>query len=144
MTKNETADGSSYGAHDDPGEETADGSNFRDADDAGSELGFSLHDWQSVWASVEKDLQDDPDAALSELADLVERMLLAKGYAVHDRVAGAGEEREVIATYLSAREVAERAELGNASRGEVETAIEDLRSIFTSFDGDEFEPAAGA
>jgi hypothetical protein len=34
---------------------------------------------------------------------------------------------------LAARETAERAELGAASRSEVEQAIEDLRSVFDTF-----------
>ena len=38
----------------------------------------------------------------------------------------------MVLTYLSAREVAERAELGDASRSEVEVATEDLRSILDS------------
>lgn len=40
---------------------------------------------------------------------------------------------EVGGTYLAARETAERAELGSASRGEVQQAIEDLRSVLDGF-----------
>jgi len=65
--------------------------------------------------------------------DLVQRMLEANGYAVGDPVAREGEEREVVATYLSARETAERAELGAASRSEVQQATEDLRSVLDGF-----------
>ena len=57
----------------------------------------------------------------------------ANGYAVRDAVAREGEEREIVTTYLAARETAERAELGAASRSEVEQAIEDLRSVFYTF-----------
>jgi hypothetical protein len=67
---------------------------------------------------------------LSELAELVERMLVARGYDVTDPVARAGDERDVVVTYLAARETAERAELGAASRGDVEAALDDLRSVF--------------
>jgi hypothetical protein len=66
---------------------------------------------------------------------LVGRMLEANGYAVGDPVAREGEEREVVATYLSARETAERAELGTASRSEVQQATEDLRSVLDGFLG---------
>jgi hypothetical protein len=99
----------------------------------GSQPGADLHLWEGQWASIEEDADGDPDAALSQYADLVERMLAAQGYAVHDPVARAGEEREVIETYLSARDTAERAELGDATRGEVEQATEDLRALFDSF-----------
>jgi hypothetical protein len=109
--------------------------------DESDQLGFDLHDRESVWASIEEDLEDDPDGALNRLTDLVERILLAEGYAVHDPVAVAGEEPEVIATYRAAREVSERAELGSASRSEVETAVDDLRSIFVSFESADFGTA---
>jgi hypothetical protein len=97
------------------------------------EGGGDLHAWESEWASIAEDADADPDAAVSQYADLVERMLEANGYAVGDPVAREGEEREVVATYLSARETAERAELGAASRTEVKQATEDLRSLLDGF-----------
>jgi hypothetical protein len=95
--------------------------------------GSDLHLWESQWASIEEDADGDPDAALSQYADLVERMLEANGYDVRDPVARSGDEREVIEAYVSARDTAERAELGDAARGEVTQAIEDLRAIYDSF-----------
>jgi hypothetical protein len=95
-----------------------------------SEPGFDLHEWESEWASIEDGTADDPHAALSQYAEIVERMLLARGYRVNDPVEAGGDEREIVETYRSAREVAERAELGEASRGEVEAAIADLREVF--------------
>lgn len=104
-------------------------------DDA-EQPGFDLHEWESRWASIEEDLDGNHDAALSQLAELVERMLLATGYSVDDPVAGQGDEPEVVVTYRSARETAERAEVGAASRGEVDLAIDDLREVFTALSGD--------
>jgi hypothetical protein len=98
-----------------------------------SEPGLDLHEWQSMWASVEQDLADDPDAALSQLADIAERMLRARGYDLDDPVQLEGDEPEVVVTYRSARETAERAELGAASRADVESAIEDLRAVYDTF-----------
>jgi hypothetical protein len=97
------------------------------------EGGGDLHAWESEWESIAQDADADPDAAVSQYADIVERMLEANGYAVRDPIAREGEEREVVATYLSARETAERAELGAASRSEVEQATEDLRSVLDGF-----------
>ncbi len=102
--------------------------------------GFDLHGWESAWASIDQDAEGDPDAALSMYAELVERMLAATGYAIADPVVRQGDEPEVVVTYLSARETAERAELGEASRTEVELAIEDLRTVFDSVAG-EVRPA---
>ena len=41
--------------------------------------------------------------------------------------------RQGFGDYLAARDTAERAELGDAARGDVEQAIEDLRAIYDSF-----------
>ena len=99
----------------------------------GPNPGFDLHTWESTWASIEEDADGDPSAALSQYSDLVERMLSAHGYALDDPIASQGEEPEIVVTYRSARETNERAELGSASRSEVEQAIEDLRAVFGSF-----------
>lgn len=95
-----------------------------------SQPGFDEYGWDSAWASIEEDSADDPDAALSMYADLVERMLASSGYALTDPVARQGESPEIVQAYFSARDTAERAEVGVASRGDVEVALEDLRSIF--------------
>jgi hypothetical protein len=101
------------------------------ADDGSTaEPGLDQHEWESTWASLEEDAGDDPDAALSQLADLVQRMLVSRGYDIVDPVDRTGDEPEVVLSYLSAREVAERAEVAEASRSEVETAIDDLRAVF--------------
>jgi hypothetical protein len=95
-----------------------------------TEPGFDAHEWESEWASIEQDAADDPDSAVSLYADLVREMLSSRGYGVDDPVERAGDEPEIVVTYRSARQTAERAELGEASRGDVEAAIEDLRSLF--------------
>jgi hypothetical protein len=101
---------------------------------------LDLHGWESTWASIEQDAEGDPDAALSLYADLVERVVRASGYAIEDPVARQGEEPEVVVTYLAARDVAERAEVGDATRSEVEVATDDLRTVFESLLG-EIRPA---
>jgi hypothetical protein len=93
-----------------------------------------------VWASIEDDLRDSPEAALSQLADLVEDMLVSRGFAVRDPVERLGDEAEIVLTYRSARQTAERAELGEASREDVEEAIDDLRSIYDTLIAERPEP----
>jgi hypothetical protein len=95
-----------------------------------SEPGLDLHEWESMWASVAEDRDDDPDAALSQFADIVERMLRSRGYNVADPVESGGDEPEIVRTYVAARETAERAEVGAASRAEVDAAIDDLEDVF--------------
>ena len=104
--------------------------------DQGVEPGLDLHVVESAWASIEEDAADDPDAAVSQFADLVHHLLVTSGYALDDPAAPEVEEPEVVKTYLSARETAERAELGQASRSEVELAIDDLRGLFESLASD--------
>jgi hypothetical protein len=94
------------------------------------EPGLDRHEWESAWASIEDDLRDDPDAAVSQLADLAREMLLTRGYELDDPVERAGDEPEIVATYRAARETTERAEVGEASRGDVEAALDDLRTIY--------------
>ena len=42
--------------------------------------GLDRHEWESELATLEPQLEDDPASALPGLADLVERMLLERGY----------------------------------------------------------------
>ena len=95
-----------------------------------SEPGLDLHEWESQWASVAEEQDGDEGAALSQYADIVERMLVARGYNVADPVQTAGEEPEIVTTYAAAREVTERAEVGDASRADIADAIQDLRALF--------------
>ena len=83
----------------------------------GEQPGSNLHQWESQWASIDEDADGDPDAALSQYADLVERMLEANGYAITDPVARTGEEREVVDTYFSARDTAASARRSGARHG---------------------------
>lgn len=94
--------------------------------------GLSLHDWESEWESLEDDLRTDPAQALPELDRLVTRMLEESGYEVTDPVVVEGEEREVIAEYISAHDVAVAVELDAAelSPGDVASAINGYRAVF--------------
>ena len=95
-----------------------------------SEPGVDLHEWESEWASVAEEQDADPAAALTQYAGIVEQMLVSRGYRVDDPVEASGDEPEIVKTYAAAREVTERAELGEASRAEIQEATEDLRSVF--------------
>jgi iron uptake system EfeUOB component EfeO/EfeM len=94
--------------------------------------GLSRHDWASEWESLEDDLRTDPAHALPELDRLVTRMLEESGYEVTDPVVVEGEEREVIAEYISAHDIVVAAELDAAelSPGDVASAINGYRAVF--------------
>jgi hypothetical protein len=95
------------------------------------EPGLDRHEWESELQALEPELQTAPIEALPELGDLVERMLEERGYDVDDPVVREGDEREVVAEFLAARETTRLVEAGeDVSPGDVAAAIAGYRSIF--------------
>jgi hypothetical protein len=95
------------------------------------EPGLDRHEWESEMASLEDDLRDEPARALPELADLVGRILTERGYALDEPITREGDDPEIVSTYLSAREVADRCEVGDgADPGDVADAIDGLRAVY--------------
>jgi len=94
--------------------------------------GIDRHEWESEWQAFDDDLRTDPAGTLPELDRLVARMLDESGYDLTDPVAAEGEEREVVAEYLAAHEIAEAAERdsGELSPGDVAAAVNGLRAVF--------------
>ncbi len=97
-----------------------------------SEPGLDRHEWESELQALEPDLQDTPGEALPALADLIQRMLLERGFDLDDAVAREGEEREVVAEYTAAREISDMVERGDeaAGPGDVAAAINGFRAIY--------------
>lgn len=95
------------------------------------EPGLDRHEWESELQALEPELADAPAEALPELADLVERMLEARGYDLKDRVVRQGEDREVVADYLAGREISDAVERGadGIGPGDVASAINGLREL---------------
>jgi hypothetical protein len=96
------------------------------------EPGLDRHEWESLWESVDEAIHDDPVDALSELDMLVHRMLVESGYNVDDPVARAGDEREVVADFLAAREIKLAVDRGSdeISPGDVAAAINNYREVY--------------
>jgi hypothetical protein len=94
--------------------------------------GLDHHAWESEWQALEVDVRAHPADALSELDALVARMLEESGYDLTDPVVREGEEREVVAEYLAAHEIAGAAERGadELSPGDVAAAITGYRAVF--------------
>ncbi len=80
--------------------------------------------------ALEEELADAPADALPELADLVERMLLARGYDLEEPVTVEGDDPDVVREFEAAREISNLAESGNADPGDVAQAINGLRAIY--------------
>lgn len=96
------------------------------------EPGLDRHEWETEWAALEPLVEDSPAEALPEVGDLVERMLTTNGYDVNDPVVREGDEREVVAEFLAAREISQLVERGDGAvgPGDVAAAVEGFRSIY--------------
>ena len=96
------------------------------------EPGLDRHEWESEWQSLEEQLADAPAEALSDLDDLVERMLVDRGYSVADPVAREGDDLEVVAEFQAAREITRLVEARSedVSPGDVAAAVNGYRAIF--------------
>jgi hypothetical protein len=96
------------------------------------EPGLDRHEWESVWESIEEAIHDDPVDALSELDMLVHRMLQEAGFDVDDPVEREGDEREVVANFLAAREIKLAVDRGldDISPGDIAAAINTYRDVY--------------
>src|SRR4051812_22638524 len=96
------------------------------------EPGLDRHEWETEWQSLEEQLADSPAQALSDVDDLVERMLIERGYALDDPVAREGDDREVVAEFQAAREITQLVGQGSegVSPGDVAAAVNGYRAIF--------------
>jgi hypothetical protein len=96
------------------------------------EPGLDRHEWESEMQALEDQLAENPAEALPELDDLVGRMLEESGYDVSDPVVREGDEREVVAEFLAAREITQLVERdeGEIGPGDVAAAINGYRAVF--------------
>ena len=97
------------------------------------EPGLDREYWETEWAELEPDLESAPAEALSELDDLVARMLVAAGYPVEtlDQVDDAGIDPEISSPFLAAREVTRQADNGkDVDPGDVAQAVSDYRALY--------------
>jgi hypothetical protein len=100
-------------------------------DRAMEDPGLNLHEWESEWEALEEELRTDPADALPELDGLVARMLEESGYDLTDPVVREGDEREVVAEYLAAHEIAQAVERdSDVSPGDVAAAVNGYRAVF--------------
>ena len=96
------------------------------------EPGLDRHEWESEWHALEEQLADAPREVLPELDELVARMLEERGYAVTDPVEREGDEPEVVAEFLAARETTQLLEEASddVSPGDVAAAVNAYRNVF--------------
>jgi hypothetical protein len=93
------------------------------------EPGLDLHDWETRWEQLQEEATAAPDEALPEIVQLVEQMLVERGYELKEPVTREGEDYDIVKDYLAAREVARAVQAAEADPEDVGTALENLREI---------------
>jgi hypothetical protein len=96
------------------------------------EPGLDRHEWESEMQALEDELGENPAEALPELDGLIGRMLEETGYDLADPVVREGDEREVVAEFLAAREITmlRERDQGDIGPGDVAAAINGYRAVF--------------
>jgi hypothetical protein len=103
--------------------------------------GLDLHEWETEWEALQDDLRTDPAQTLSELDNLVERMLVGRGFAIDDPVASEGIDRDVVADFLAAREITELVDRDEAvDPGDIAAAIRNYREVYEYLIADRASP----
>ena len=98
-----------------------------------SEPGLDRQQWETEWAALEPLVEDSPVEALSELDDLLERMLVEGGYPIDtaDPVDDEGIDPEVLTSFRAAREITWIVDRGDDfDPGDVASAINLYREIY--------------
>ena len=97
------------------------------------EPGLDRHEWETEWEQLEPLVADSPAEALSELDELVARMLAEAGYPMEteDLVDDEGIDPEVLASFQAARETTRQVDRGeDVDPGDIGQAIGLYREIY--------------
>jgi hypothetical protein len=95
------------------------------------EPGRDRHEWETEWQALEPLVVDSPAEALPELDNLVERMMLARGYPIDEESARDSAEPEVVAEFLEARRIARLVDAGaDVDPGDIGAAITGYRNLY--------------
>jgi hypothetical protein len=98
------------------------------------EPGLDRHEWETEYETLEPELADAPGEALPQLADLVERILEARGFQLDEPTTVEGDERDVVFEYLAGRAVSDRVERGeDVDPGDVGAAVVGLQGVYAFF-----------
>jgi Fe-S-cluster formation regulator IscX/YfhJ len=96
------------------------------------EPGLDLHEWETRWAELQEMAQEEPDRALPEIVRFIEQALRERAFDLDDPVVTEGEDKDVVANFFAARQIAEAVEDPEASVDpeDVRTALDDLGEIY--------------
>jgi hypothetical protein len=97
-----------------------------------SEPGLDVHEWESEWASLEDDLADSPETALSQVHELITRMLRERHVLDASLVAVGGSNPDAVRTWRAGRDLVTRLEEPDleVERQDALDQIEEYRGLF--------------
>lgn len=93
--------------------------------------GIDRHEWESEWQALEPLVVDSPLETLPELDNLIERMMVGRGYPIDEEGGRESAEPEIVAEFLEARRIAEAADRGETvDPGDVGAAVTAYRNLY--------------
>ena len=93
--------------------------------------GLDRHEWETEWEALQPSLEDSPAETLSELGDLIERMMVEQKIPINDAVADDGVEPELVTDYREARRITTLVERGeDVPPGDVGAAVAAYRGLY--------------
>jgi hypothetical protein len=97
------------------------------------EPGLDEHLWITEWEALEPLLRESPVEALSEVDDLVARMLEARGVALEEQDGEDVEYPETTREFAEARRITQEVDSGDSyDPGDIAVAVEAYRSLYAS------------
>lgn len=105
-----------------------------------SEPGLDRHEWETEWAALEPLVQDSPGEALPELNDLIERIMVARGYPIEEDDADLeAAEPEIVGEFREAHRISLLVEGGgDVDPGDIASAVNGFRTLYASLLADGF------
>lgn len=98
------------------------------------EPGLDRHEWATEFAQIEEGMHDDPYDALPTLTELVQRMLVERGYELEPE----RDEGGIVHEFADAKAVSAQGE--QAAPGEVALALEKLVGVYAFLDDERRAP----
>jgi hypothetical protein len=97
------------------------------------EPGIDRHEWIGEWEALEEDVRDSPAEALSDLDDLVARMMTARGLALAEREGENTAENETTREFANARAITRQVDDGeDVDPGDIAYAVNAYRELYAS------------
>jgi hypothetical protein len=98
--------------------------------------GLDRHEWETEWQALEEQLEDSPSEALSEVGDLIERIIRDRGLPIGDDLADNGVEVEIVRDFQEARRITRLVERGeDVGPGDVGAAVRLYRELYENLTG---------